>query len=213
MTHDSSPTSFPAPRAKPAAQTSRRTGKRSGTRPTRTRTTRPRASTPRAGTAVLPDCRFPRTEIHAWADSTAERFAATAGGVMRPRILEIGCGTGMLLFRLAPHCEQYVGVDFSASALAYIQSQLDVAGTDQRRRWNASRPTESTGCRRRARSTSSSSTLSSSTSPTPTTCGGSSSERWRTCHLGAPSSSATFAVCCSSPRSTRRSSWHERSPG
>ena len=32
------------------------------------------------------------------------------------RVLEIGCGTGLLLFRVAPHCESYVGVDFSAPA-------------------------------------------------------------------------------------------------
>jgi hypothetical protein len=31
----------------------------------------------------------------------------------------------MLLFRIAPSCERYVGIDFSASALAYIQSQLE----------------------------------------------------------------------------------------
>ena len=36
------------------------------------------------------------------------------------RTLEIGAGTGMLLFRLAPDAEEYVGVDFSKQALKFI---------------------------------------------------------------------------------------------
>lgn len=40
------------------------------------------------------------------------------------RILEIGCGTGMLLFRLAPDCETFVGTDISRTALAFVESQL-----------------------------------------------------------------------------------------
>ena len=50
----------------------------------------------------------------------ASRPPATCG-----RVLEIGCGTGMVLFRLAASCESYVGIDFSASALQYIRSKLD----------------------------------------------------------------------------------------
>src|SRR5262245_19138872 len=43
----------------------------------------------------------------------------------RPRrVLEIGCGTGMLLFRLAPDCETYVGTDISRTALAFVEGQL-----------------------------------------------------------------------------------------
>jgi len=41
------------------------------------------------------------------------------------RVLEIGCGTGLLLFQLAPHCQQYVGTDFSEVSLASVQTQLD----------------------------------------------------------------------------------------
>jgi len=40
------------------------------------------------------------------------------------RMLEIGCGTGMLLFRLVPHCRRYVGIDFSEVALDYVRSHL-----------------------------------------------------------------------------------------
>jgi SAM-dependent methyltransferase/aryl carrier-like protein len=45
-------------------------------------------------------------------------------------ILEIGCGTGLLLFRIAPHCERYWATDFSRVALEYTRQQL--AGPDHR---------------------------------------------------------------------------------
>ena len=40
------------------------------------------------------------------------------------RVLEIGCGTGLLLFRLAEKCEEYLATDFSAVALDYIRSHI-----------------------------------------------------------------------------------------
>jgi amino acid adenylation domain-containing protein/non-ribosomal peptide synthase protein (TIGR01720 family) len=40
------------------------------------------------------------------------------------RILEIGCGTGLLLFPLLSHCERYVATDFSTVALDYIRRHL-----------------------------------------------------------------------------------------
>lgn len=49
-----------------------------------------------------------------WADRTAELILRHA-----PRhVLELGCGTGMLLHRLAPHVETYVGTDLAADAVA-----------------------------------------------------------------------------------------------
>src|ERR671933_507507 len=40
------------------------------------------------------------------------------------RVLEIGCGTGLLLFRIAPRCTQYCGTDFSPISLNYIRQHL-----------------------------------------------------------------------------------------
>ena len=40
------------------------------------------------------------------------------------RVLEIGCGTGLLLFRIAPQCTKYWGTDFSQASLDFIQQQV-----------------------------------------------------------------------------------------
>lgn len=40
------------------------------------------------------------------------------------RVLDIGCGMGLLLFRIAPHCEDYLGTDLSPVTLSYLKSQL-----------------------------------------------------------------------------------------
>ncbi len=55
-----------------------------------------------------------------WVEGTVERIRE-----LRPqRVLEIGCGTGMLLFRLAHECREYRATDLSASAVAYINDHL-----------------------------------------------------------------------------------------
>ncbi len=41
------------------------------------------------------------------------------------RVLEIGCGTGLLLFQIAPQTQKYVGTDFSTVSLQSVQEQLD----------------------------------------------------------------------------------------
>ena len=52
-----------------------------------------------------------------WVEHTVGRILS-----LRPRrVLEIGCGTGMLLFRIAPLCEHYHGLDISASAIAMFK--------------------------------------------------------------------------------------------
>jgi len=61
-------------------------------------------------------------EMREWLDQTVARILS-----LQPQnVLEIGCGTGLLLFRIAPHCKRYVGTDFSPMALDYIQQTLSL---------------------------------------------------------------------------------------
>src|SRR5262249_56721146 len=48
---------------------------------------------------------IPAAEMRTWVETTVARLRAYA----QRRVLEIGCGTGLLLFRLAPDCERYWG--------------------------------------------------------------------------------------------------------
>ena len=59
-------------------------------------------------------------EMQEWVDSTVARILK----LQPQRVLEIGCGTGLILFRVAPHCSSYLGTDFSEAALQYIEQQL-----------------------------------------------------------------------------------------
>jgi amino acid adenylation domain-containing protein len=62
------------------------------------------------------------------AEQMLEWRATTIGRVKRlkpQRILEIGCGTGLLLSELAPECEAYWGTDFSQASLAYLRQELE----------------------------------------------------------------------------------------
>jgi len=63
---------------------------------------------------------LPSEQIREWVDDRVERILT----LQPQRVLEIGCGTGLLLFRLAPHCTQYWGTDFSQVSLEYIRQQL-----------------------------------------------------------------------------------------
>ncbi|MBN1411855.1 MAG: amino acid adenylation domain-containing protein [Spirochaetales bacterium] len=58
---------------------------------------------------------IPGEEMLDWVNGTVERIRS-----LKPkRVLEIGCGTGMLLFRIAPHCEHYCGLDLSEEAIHF----------------------------------------------------------------------------------------------
>jgi amino acid adenylation domain-containing protein/non-ribosomal peptide synthase protein (TIGR01720 family) len=66
---------------------------------------------------------IPAEEMHEWVDSTVTRILA-----LKPqRVVEIGCGTGLLLFQLLPHCQNYVAADFSAQAIRYVDQVLSQA--------------------------------------------------------------------------------------
>jgi pristinamycin I synthase-3/4 len=66
---------------------------------------------------------IPEEEMREWVDGTVGRLLARLPE--GARVLEIGCGTGLLLFRVAPHCSRYVGTDFSATTLATVRRVLD----------------------------------------------------------------------------------------
>ncbi|NES96346.1 MAG: amino acid adenylation domain-containing protein [Desertifilum sp. SIO1I2] len=63
---------------------------------------------------------IPLEEMQEWASDRVQQILA-----LKPkRVLEIGCGTGLLLFQIAPHCQTYVATDFSMVSLETIQTQL-----------------------------------------------------------------------------------------
>lgn len=63
---------------------------------------------------------IPAEQMREWVDSTVERILA-----LRPdRVLEIGCGTGMLLLRIAPECDRYVGTDLSRVGLDGLSQRV-----------------------------------------------------------------------------------------
>ncbi|HEU5218430.1 MAG TPA: amino acid adenylation domain-containing protein, partial [Gemmatimonadales bacterium] len=61
---------------------------------------------------------IPAEEMREWVDQTCDRIRELSPR----RVLEIGCGTGLLLFRIAPACERYVGLDVSRGALDSIRA-------------------------------------------------------------------------------------------
>ncbi|MEH2430768.1 MAG: amino acid adenylation domain-containing protein [Nostoc sp.] len=63
---------------------------------------------------------IPAEQMCEWVDNQVEQILA----LQPKRVLEIGCGTGLILFRIAPHCTKYWGTDFSSVSLNCIQQQL-----------------------------------------------------------------------------------------
>lgn len=69
---------------------------------------------------------IPLAEMVAW---TQETVAYLLGFAPR-RVLEIGCGSGLLLYRIAPHCEKFVGLDYSGSVIARLRADLAQRGEE-----------------------------------------------------------------------------------
>ncbi|MSU51933.1 MAG: non-ribosomal peptide synthetase [Opitutaceae bacterium] len=55
-------------------------------------------------------------EIREWLDHTVAQLRERAPR----RVLEIGCGSGLILFALAPHCTQYAASDFSPATIERV---------------------------------------------------------------------------------------------
>nr|QEO74274.1 condensation domain-containing protein [uncultured bacterium] len=65
---------------------------------------------------------IPEEEVHEWTNNTVERILS-----LRPkRVLEIGSGSGLMLFRIAPHCEQYCATDLAENFIPMLQQQLSM---------------------------------------------------------------------------------------
>ncbi|MEL0588738.1 MAG: amino acid adenylation domain-containing protein [Planktothrix rubescens PR222] len=64
---------------------------------------------------------IPAEEMREWVNSIVDRIKQH----QPQRVLEIGCGTGMLLLRIAPTCQSYWGIDAAQQGLNYIQQQLN----------------------------------------------------------------------------------------
>lgn len=64
------------------------------------------------------------TEMREWLHHTIMRIKS-----LKPEsVLEIGCGTGMVLFNLAPSTKKYYGIDFSLDALRSIHDSMPSGG-------------------------------------------------------------------------------------
>jgi amino acid adenylation domain-containing protein len=72
--------------------------------------------------------RIPAREMRAWRNDTVDRLRQLEGA----RVLEIGCGTGMLLFALIKDRDHYLGTDFSAASLARVAKTVEQRGLSSR---------------------------------------------------------------------------------
>ncbi|KYC42726.1 non-ribosomal peptide synthetase [Scytonema hofmannii PCC 7110] len=70
---------------------------------------------------------LPNWEMREWVENTVTRILS----VSPQRVLEIGCGTGLLLSRIAPNCQEYWGIDYSSAALQHVEQMCKtVPGLD-----------------------------------------------------------------------------------
>jgi amino acid adenylation domain-containing protein len=63
---------------------------------------------------------IPAEQMREWVSDRVEQILS----LQPQRVLEIGCGTGLLLFQIAPHCTQYWATDFSPVSIQYVEQQL-----------------------------------------------------------------------------------------
>ncbi|MEW2391018.1 amino acid adenylation domain-containing protein [Streptomyces venezuelae] len=63
---------------------------------------------------------IPAEHMAEWVDTTVDRLLDRQVG----RVLEVGCGTGLLLWRLLPHVAEYTGTDFSRPVIEWLRAGL-----------------------------------------------------------------------------------------
>lgn len=77
---------------------------------------------------------MPLDDMCEWLEATLKQIRSRVPSEsLRDRtlqVLEIGCGTGLIVQQLAHHCSRYVGTDFSRRALADLRSKLGKKGLD-----------------------------------------------------------------------------------
>jgi len=62
------------------------------------------------------DTPLPEIEMLEWVENAVNQILS-----LKPkRVLEVGCGTGLLLSRIAPHCQAYWGTDFSEEVIKHL---------------------------------------------------------------------------------------------
>jgi amino acid adenylation domain-containing protein len=64
---------------------------------------------------------IPTEEMHDWVEETVTRVKQLSPS----RILEIGCGSGLMLTRLAPECAEYRATDVSPAVLSLLRARVD----------------------------------------------------------------------------------------
>lgn len=70
--------------------------------------------------------RIPDADMEKWVNTTVERIE----GLNNKKILELGCGTGLLLYKLAPHVERFVGIDLSDVAVENLNKDMKERGPE-----------------------------------------------------------------------------------
>ncbi len=69
---------------------------------------------------------IPAEEMQNWVNHTVDRILEKKPAVA----VEIGCGTGMLVFRIAPHCRRYLAFDFADGVVQHLKQRLRASNGD-----------------------------------------------------------------------------------